>query len=379
MSFFVTSSNPKGGNLGGLAAFVNSDGERNMNTKVTQRVLRAAALMLAFAMTGSAHHSFAGQFDPNSSMEIEGELIEIRWANPHAHLKVRTVEKGNVVVWDLETAGASQMVRSGVLREYLAVGQKVRAAGWPPVTSAREMHATNLMTPDGRELILFRGAKPRFGSRPTGNYDYARRGEGDRSRPELGLFRVWSFTALSPFLLPEDINTAFNLNTYPMTDAARQSVAGFNRTKDNPTLNCKAKGMPMIMENPYPFAISRKGNDILIQIEEYDLQRTIHMNQNTAPRGIRPSPLGYSVGRMESATLVVTTTHISYPWFDQAGVPQSEQSVLVERFNPTADGSRLDYTVTVTDPVNFTKPVTLNRYWLDLGETIVPYNCEERK
>jgi len=29
--------------------------------------------------------------------------------------------------------------------------------------------------------------------------------------------------------------------------------------------------------------------------------------------------------------------------------------------------------------VNFTKPVTLNRYWLDLKETLVPYNCEERR
>jgi hypothetical protein len=228
-------------------------------------------------------------------------------------------------------------------------------------------------------LILFRGATPRFANGVTGNYDYARKREGDRSRPELGLFRIWSFTALGPFLLPEDINTAFNLNTYPMTEAAKQSVARFNRSKDNPTLNCKAKGMPMIMENPYPFKISKKGNDIQIQIEEYDLLRTIHMNQTAAPQGTKPSLLGYSVGRMEGPTLVATTTHVGYRWFDQAGIPQSEQSVLVERFTPTADGSRMDYAVTVTDPVNFTKPVTLNRYWLDLGETLVPYNCEERK
>ena len=36
------------------------------------------------------------------------------------------------------------------------------------------------------------------------------------------------------------------------------------------------------------------------------------------------------------------------------------------------------HTVTVTEPVNFSKPVTLNRYFLDLGETIVPYKCNER-
>src|SRR5688572_30205571 len=212
-----------------------------MNTSSVRSVFSTVTLMLLFAITASAHHSFAGQFDNTKSMEIEGELIEIRWANPHAHLKVRTVDNGKAVVWTLETAGASQMVRSGVLREYLAVGQKVRVAGWPPVTTAREMHATNLLTPDGKELILFRGATPKFANRLAGSYDYARRREGDRSRPELGLFRVWSFTGVSTFLLPEDVNTNFNLSTYPMTDAAKQSVAKFNRAKDNPTLNCKAK------------------------------------------------------------------------------------------------------------------------------------------
>src|SRR5262245_66535347 len=110
-----------------------------MTTNFARSVFCTAALILVFAITASAHHSFAGQFDPNASMEIEGELIEVRWANPHGLLKVRTVDKGKVVVWELETAGASQMVRSGVLREYLKIGDKVRAAGWPPITAKREM------------------------------------------------------------------------------------------------------------------------------------------------------------------------------------------------------------------------------------------------
>jgi hypothetical protein len=350
-----------------------------MNTQLARIIFCASVLILFSSMAASAHHSFAGQFDPNQSMEIQGELIEVRFTNPHGLLKVRTMEKGKPVVWDLETAGSSQMVRSGVLREYLVIGDKVRVAGWPPINGKKEIHATNLLTSSGRELILFRGSTPKFGNKPTGDYDYARKREGNKSRPELGLYRIWSFTALSPFLLPEDINTQFNLTTYPTTDAARASVAKFNRAKDNPTLNCKAKGMPMIMENPYPFSISKKGNDIQIQIEEYDLVRTIHMNQTAPPAGTKPSPLGYSIGKLEGTTLVVTTTHLNYPWFDQAGIPQSEQSTLVEKFAPVADGSRMDYSVTVTDPVNLTKPVTLNRYYLDLGETIVPYNCADKK
>ena len=342
-----------------------------------------APVFLVLALAGivqpglRAHHSFAGQFDPSASVEIEGELIAIRWINPHAHLTVRTVEDGRAVEWDLETAGASQMVRSGVEREFLRVGDGVRVAGWPSVRGRNEMHATNLLTPDGRELILFRGAAPLFAERGTGSYDYARRSEGDASRPELGLFRVWSFTALSPFLVPEDIDANFDLERYPLTDAARASAAAFDSVRDNPTLNCTPKGMPMIMENPYPIEIVDVSPNIEIRIEEYDLVRTVFMDRDRAPEGTEATPLGFSVGRWDGDTLVVTTTGVGWPWFDQRGIPQSEQSVLVERFTPAADGSRLDYTVTVTDPVNFTEPVTLDRYWLDLGETIMPYACEE--
>lgn len=117
----------------------------------------AVGMTLAVGAASGAHHSFAGQFDPEGSMEIEGELVEIRWRNPHASFVVRTVANGETVDWELETAGASQMVRSGVQRDMLRIGDRVRVAGWPPVTDAREMHATNLLTPDGRELILFRG------------------------------------------------------------------------------------------------------------------------------------------------------------------------------------------------------------------------------
>jgi hypothetical protein len=347
-----------------------------MNARFSRRAVGASFLSLVLPLMSHAHHSFAGQFDPNGSMELEGELVEIRWVNPHAYMTLRTVVDGDVVDWKLETAGASQMTRSGVLREYLSIGDRVRVAGWPPVTEAREMHATNLLTPEGRELILFRGATPRFADEPTGSYDYARQREGDASRPELGLFRVWSFTGLSPFLVPEDVNAGFDLDSYPLTDTARRSVETFDRARDNPTLNCTAKGMPMIMENPYPIAFERSGEDLVIRIEEYDLFRTVHMG-DAGPSGTPATPLGYSVGRWEGSVLVVTTTGISWPWFDQVGIPQSPESVLVERFAPRADGSRLDYTVTVTDPVNFTEPVTLSRYWLDLGETIVPYRCEE--
>src|SRR5438874_693705 len=82
-----------------------------MSTQLARRVLSIAAVMLIFVMKATAHHSFAGRFDPNVSMEIQGELIEVRFKNPRGLLKVRTLDKGKVVIWELETAGACQGTR----------------------------------------------------------------------------------------------------------------------------------------------------------------------------------------------------------------------------------------------------------------------------
>ena len=51
---------------------------------------------------------------------------------------------------------------------------------------------------------------------------------------------------------------------------------------------------------------------------------------------------------------------------------------IVERFTPTPDGTRLTYTMTVTDAGTFTQPVELTRSWVwRPGETVTPYNCVE--
>ena len=75
-------------------------------------------------------------------------------------------------------------------------------------------------------------------------------------------------------------------------------------------------------------------------------------------------------------TLVVETTHIDWPWFDQTGVPQTAAIELLERFALSDNGLRLDYAVTATDPVTFTEAVVLTRDWIWLpGETVQPYEC----
>jgi hypothetical protein len=166
-------------------------------------------------------------------------------------------------------------------------------------------------------------------------------------------------------------------SAYPLTEAAIAAVQRFNPVTDNPTRNCAPKGMPTIMEQPYPMEFVDSGSEIVLRIEEYDTVRTIHLDQDEAPAETQASPLGYSVGRWDGTTLVVNTSQTSWPWFSQGGIPQSRDSRLIERFTPSEAGSRLDYELVITDPANFSEPVRLTKYWLDVaGREVLPFDCQ---
>ena len=89
--------------------------------------------------------------------------------------------------------------------------------------------------------------------------------------------------------------------------------------------------------------------------------------------------MGFSRGHWDGDTLVVETDHIAAAYFDPDGVPQSDDLMLVERFIPNANFDRLDYRVTVTDPIYFSQPFDLTRYFTwQPGDSVHAYECLER-
>jgi hypothetical protein len=337
------------------------------------------AALLLLPLTASAHHSFLGRFDRQSLMELEGDVTALMWRNPHTYMTVRVVDgDGSSADWEIETSSLSVLRRQGVVDTF-AVGDHVRIAGYPPVGEKKEMYVRHLLLPDGRELLMDTGLRPRWSDRTVGSDSVLAIREGDPSRPELGLFRVWSFVRNGPRLFREVVDPTFDIQSYPMTYAARAALADFDFATQNPTANCAPKGMPTIMEQPYPIELVQLDNgDILLRIEEYDLERMIFMGPVTREL-TEPTPLGFSTGAWDGRTLIVTTTRVSWPYFSQMGIPQNPAARIVERFAPTADGSRLDYSLTVTDPATFTEPVTVSTYWIYVpGVELLPYQCAER-
>src|SRR5712691_4291280 len=75
---------------------------------------------------------------------------------------------------------------------------------------------------------------------------------------------------------------------------------------------------------------------------------------------MNPTWLGYSVGRWEGDTLVVTTAgYNDRTWLDFNGHPHSEALRTTERFH-RRDFGHMDFEMTIDDPKTFTKPITFN-------------------
>ena len=326
----------------------------------------------------TAHHSFASTFDIAVMDELEGEVVSVRWRNPHVLFTLKTTDsQGNEVIYQVESHSLSIMRRTGISADALKVGDKIKVAGHPARRDPNSMFVQHALLPSGQEIVFDPFAEPRWGDNIGSNEKWLATTD-DAQDAQTGVFRVWStsFKDLSvAFPFPETMNPSL-INTYPLTAEAKAAVAAFNPVTDIPTLNCAPKGMPVIMEQPYPMEISEDGNNIQIRLEEYDTRRTVRMDAGDTGADQPLSRLGYSAGHWEGSALVVETSAVNYGHFDTVGIPLSNAATITERFIPSADGTSLKFEMTVTDPAIFTEPVELSKVWLALpGASVQPYEC----
>lgn len=319
----------------------------------------------ALAGSAAAHHSTALVYHRDGPIiEAEGVITEVAWVNPHVRFKMRgTGADGVERLWEIESNSVSTVSRFGLTAGLVAVGTRVKVAGNGGRMADNVLWLTNMMLPSGEEILFGSAVKPRWSERTIGT-DIRSAVATDTA--ELGLFRVWT-NVTNP--------VAFWGNDLPLTPAAAAARAAFDPLRDEPTKNCAPKGMPFIMEQPYPMQITDEDGAIVIKMEEYDTVRRIAMN-GAAPANRAPNILGISTGRWDGPTLIVTTTDVTYRHVNGTGIPLGPNASFEERFTLSADGSRLEYALTMTDPATFTAPVTLRKAWeYRPGEELRPYEC----
>ena len=79
-------------------------------------VVAVAGVVAAGIASVSAHHS-STMFDHATTMTINGEVVELRWVNPHVSLSINGIVKERAedgrAVWVMEMTSPGNLVRAG--------------------------------------------------------------------------------------------------------------------------------------------------------------------------------------------------------------------------------------------------------------------------
>jgi hypothetical protein len=194
-----------------------------------------------------------------------------------------------------------------------------------------------------------------------------------QSRPELTGLWISPTADISVVLLPgEEISlTPLGAERYRKLDMA-----------NSPSYKCLPYGPTRGLQSTNPFQIIQTPELIAIITEHIDY-RMVYTDGRGHPDDILDYPewMGHSVGRWENDALVVDTIGMrEETWLDTAGFEHSARLRMTERFQKTGpDTIRL--TVTIDDPVVYTKPFTYGRNVRRMAKDVrlMPARCADNE
>jgi hypothetical protein len=141
----------------------------------------------------------------------------------------------------------------------------------------------------------------------------------------------------------------------------------------------------------FPLEVIQKDKQVTF-IQEYQNQvRRVYLDGRGHPKDLDPMWYGHSVGHWEGDTLVVDTVRVKQGTINGSNatvnvletdkdprLPFSPAMHLVERFRMLEGGKFLENTMTIEDPVMYTKPLTFKKYWKRADDLqMYEYICAE--
>ena len=319
-----------------------------------------ALLLVCVADLTLAHHSFA-IYDAANPRQLEGEVREFRWSNPHSWIFLTVAEGNGSKVWEIELGPINMLSRQGWTRSSLAAGDRIKV----------EIHPAH----DGAAVGRFIGFEFVDGRESGGSSDYTQGTITLVPRPE-------------PVTMPDAVARNFNgiwlnanggihFDTSVSRDAQqpplkpeymarwrqRAAAAEAGVSTVDPTAECLPAGFPRLLGMVLPSEILQAEHQINWYAEFGEATFRIYLDGRTPPADPDPSYYGYTTGAWEGNFLTTRTTGLrADTLIDTTGVPHSDRLTVTMRMRKvTPDYLEID--VTLDDPVAFERPwSTVKRY-----------------
>ena len=102
-----------------------------MQRKLAVAAVGVALLLAGTAVSVSAHHAFAAEFDADRPVNFEGTVTKMEWVNPHVWIHMQ-IEKpdGSTESWAFEGGTPNVLFRRGFTKQSLlpgTVGSRISA------------------------------------------------------------------------------------------------------------------------------------------------------------------------------------------------------------------------------------------------------------
>ena len=123
---------------------------------ITKRTVAAASLAaLLSAASVAAHHAFSAEFDASKPVKLRGKVVKIELINPHSwiHVDVKGPD-GKIENWAIEAGSPNILLRRGITKGTLKIGQKIVVDGYQSKDGSRRANGRDLTLPDGTKLFL---------------------------------------------------------------------------------------------------------------------------------------------------------------------------------------------------------------------------------
>jgi hypothetical protein len=118
-------------------------------------VIAGITLLLAPAPL-SAHHAFAAEFDDKKPVKfVDATVTKVELINPHSwiHVDVKMPD-GTVENWAIEAGSPNILLRRGITRDTLKIGQKIEVEGYQSKDGSHRANGRDLRLPNGQQLFL---------------------------------------------------------------------------------------------------------------------------------------------------------------------------------------------------------------------------------